>query len=319
MNRFAITSLMSLIALWTFSVSKTDAQGSLIEAYTVQAKKSYDKGDYDAAYRLLSKAVQSLSRDGHMLETLDTATVLNNFGEVCIKKGLLDEAENALQNSIRIKESLLGTKSVHVISGLENLATVYIQRNETDRFPEAEALLNRAIEIRLWKEGKNTTNVANDYFLLGDLNENSNPQKAYEYYEKARKLWTMKFGAFDALIGKCFHHMAHLKAMNRKNAEAVAFYDKALGIYNKHLPATKNNIEELKRMMHEILTSEYDKSINSLLDAQEKYGKNNKDVRLRPYFRQAAAASSRVGKKAEAEFFNKYYRASMKRTGAKKT
>lgn len=317
MTKFSILCLLFFFALNIFCCSAF-AQGSLIEAYTVQAKRSYDKGDYDAAYRLLTKAKDSLRHDGHMLETLDTATVLNNYGEVCIKKGLLDEAEDALQNSIRIKESLLGTKSVHVISGLENLATVYMQRNETDRFPEAEALLNRAIEIRLWKEGKGTLNVANDYFLLGDLNENTNPQKAFEYYEKARKLWTMKFGALDAIIGKCYHHIANLKAISKKNSEAIAYYDKALNIYNKHLPATKSNIEELKRMMHEILNSEYEKAVNSLQDARIRFGENNRDPKLRPYFRQAAASSLRLGKKAEADYFSKIYKASMKRSGSKK-
>lgn len=291
---------IALIVLSLLLVSTSHeclAQDALAEAYVVQGRRAYQRGDYDEAVRLFEKARTSFEAISTNLETLDIAALYNDLGQAYRRTGSFQMAEACLQSSIKLKEKLLGTNSIRVAQSLENLAEVYIDDSENPKYAEAEALLRKAITIRNWKQGKGTVDTANDYLKLGEIYEN----KLYDYdaaiksINTAKSLWSRSFGARDPRIGKCHHYIARSCMKKNSLKEALANYDKAYSIYSKHLPSTKSNIEQLKTELREAIDLEKTEAFNKLTERRNELGQDNKNVALLPDFTRARQAAFRSG------------------------
>lgn len=268
------------------------AQDALTEAYVVQGRQAYARGNYQEAQRLFQEALTALEAQSTNLERLDIAALLNDLAQASRRNGDYTKAETCLKSSISIKEKLLGTNSLKVATSLENLAEVYIEDN---KYPEAEALLRKAITIREWKQGKYTIDTASDYLDLGEvyLTHHQAIDEAIRNINTAKAKWTAKFGSKDPRVGKCWHKLAIAYERKNDRPKALSCFDTALGVYSKSLPGTKENIAKLKLELHELCTDEAGRVYNAYYDKIQ-FGSDKNDPALLPLIRQMLKAYSRL-------------------------
>ena len=122
-------------------------------------------GDLDAAAELMAAGVQVTRAGGDFAED-DLATGLNNAGLLAFYRGRLEDAEDALQEALRLRTGYLAVDAPEVLDTRNNLALV-LQHER--RFDEAEELYRQVLEARRRQLVAGHPNIAQSMFNLGML------------------------------------------------------------------------------------------------------------------------------------------------------
>lgn len=244
------------------------ALDSMAEAYASQANHCYKRGETWRAAILYKQAIQEEEKDDN--DELYIASLHNNLGE-CYRRlakdpgqrsrfeletmgipgapiDYLQLAADELVESLRIKElkATATTDYIYIAIGLENLAAVYAAQN---RLTESEALYRRVIRIRESKEGKDSNNCASAYLGIGDNLSHGHTHlyhEAEQSYLKALSLYRQSVPSSDPILGVCHQKLATLYYKWNKPSEAGSHYDSAFQLYQKNLPHTLMNLNNLK-------------------------------------------------------------------------
>ncbi len=317
-NRIAI--ILVSAAMQIFAAIPGICLDSVGEAYMEQADRASKRGDYKAAKKLLKKASRETSNPYQ--DKLYLGRLYNDLGE-CYRKladdpnytpdpsddeeqglsshrDLIPLAERYLDKSLEIKEGLLGTQSIVLAAGLENLAELYLEDNKLD---ESEALYRKAIGIRQYKAGARNCDSASDYLRLGDICAHVNRHsyaEAIQNYEKAMSLWLTCSKPNEPVIGKCHQQMAMLYSRAGALSKAATQYDAAVSIYTQNLPLTRMNLSYIKKQLPDLPQDVY-------MAAWSEYQNKKATLpprshKLIPYLQNIATAARRFGKTTDVEY-----------------
>src|SRR5271167_2752320 len=117
---FVLLALGLLIFASSASLAQDDDLGSLDQ----RIYKLFAEGKYQEAIPLAEKAIK-IARRVRGPEDPDTATSLNNLGELYWAMGEYAKAEPLLQEALRIRQKVLGPEHSDTAQSLNNLATLY--------------------------------------------------------------------------------------------------------------------------------------------------------------------------------------------------
>lgn len=161
------------------------------------------------------------------------ADMLNVTGEVYMNRGQNDLALENFQKALKIYKTL--KDNAEEASCYSNLGLVYWNTNNQAL---AEEYHIKALNLRKSIFGNKHLEVAASYNDLGLIYNNSDPDKAYNYYEKALEIYTRE--RQQIRVANAYNNMAIIKQNQRIYPEALDFFDQALQIrkkiYNENHP-----------------------------------------------------------------------------------
>ncbi len=147
--------LTVVLLLLAPKVSPADDQADLVAAFD-GANAAYQKADYQKATKQFERALAlALKLRGE--NDVDTATILNNVGEMYRMTGKYAQAESLYQRSLKVREAKLGPNHLDVAQTLSNQGSLYVQMG---KYTQAEPLLLRSLKIREAKTGTDQLLVA---------------------------------------------------------------------------------------------------------------------------------------------------------------
>lgn len=289
---------------------------SVAEAFAMQAKRCFDRGQVAQATRLYQDAINQEVKDEN--DELYVAALRNNLGE-CYRRLALDEkertrydgnlsadecsqrAEDELKVALEKKEEKAGTRTdfLYIAKSLENLASVYLQRS-VPRPTDAEALYRKALSIREDKEGKGSPDCASDFLGLGDaLTAGDQFSEALENYKKALAIYRKSGIPNDPILGACHQRMAIMYYKWNKLAAAGQHYDNAIAIFTKNLPKTSKNLDLFKnRDLPDFPQQAFGQAHQELEEFSQKSPRS--PIVYRTLLKNAIAGAKRLGKQGEA-------------------
>jgi serine/threonine protein kinase/tetratricopeptide (TPR) repeat protein len=188
-------------------------------------------GNYDRAEEM-ERAALVLNRRVTGPQS-QTASWLNDLGQVLWKQGKLAEAEAVGREALDIRRRLFGNVNADVATSINNLASVYRRQR---KLTEAEALIREALEIRQKLFGSEHLEVADSLHnlcvILGDEG------KRAESEATAREMLAMRrrlLGDEDVLVAAALMDVAWAIGFTGKSAEAETLEKEALAIRRKLL------------------------------------------------------------------------------------
>lgn len=116
------------------------AETALEYGQVLKGAKRFDEAV--APLRQASEAFAALH--GKQTYSSYVAVSANDYGHACVEAGLHDEAEVTLKKAIKAFDAYWGPESQHTLNAIHLLSRSYI---EQERFDEADALLNRAMDV----------------------------------------------------------------------------------------------------------------------------------------------------------------------------
>ncbi|MDE5114961.1 MAG: tetratricopeptide repeat protein, partial [Trichodesmium sp. St15_bin1_1] len=134
--------------------STLEATGELIINGTLNEKGQ--QGNYKLNWRQASTKEESLT----------LATELNDKAFELYKQGKYDQAVPLLEQSLKIRQQVLGAEHLSVAESLNNLANLY---NAQRRYREAEPLYREALEMRKNLLGAEHPDIATSLNNLAEL------------------------------------------------------------------------------------------------------------------------------------------------------
>lgn len=151
-----------------------------------------------------SRRALKLTEERTGMDSIYTAAVLNDIGNINLILGDYEAAEPALVRALEIREKKLNRNSPDLAVSLNNLGVVYQYTGDYER---ASALYLRALEINKQYLGANNfeaitnmTNLAHTYLLLGEL-------------DNAESVTLNAAEKIKELLGENNHYLANAEGM----------------------------------------------------------------------------------------------------------
>ncbi len=291
------------------------AQESVAQAFLDEGNRLYVQGDYEAAQRLFQQAKDATTDKN----SLSYATVLNNLGESCwkramtlspgtgvsdadvaaLKKVLFNLAVQNLTESVTKKEARLGSFSLVVARGLENLGEVYMDSYQND---QAEALFRKALSIRLTKQGPGVCDELIDNMRLGDIYADRLPSSAIGFYETALSIASHCYKPEDPMKGLIYEKLASPYYLQGKLTKAGESYDKAVEIYKHNRPSSDAALDRMTTRLKELTNDLY---VSAYRTAQQNSTGDKRILSIK----QLAIACRRAGYSDDANYLDSLVKA----------
>ncbi|MBZ5601981.1 MAG: tetratricopeptide repeat protein [Acidobacteriia bacterium] len=233
------------------------------------------RGQFSEALPALEAARDAATAAGR--QDREVAAVLNNLGSVYDQLGRLRDAESMFQRSLALRRDLAESESQESASTLDNLGAVYLKLGlyakaretleraaafEKDdlhaarvwinlamvdqaehRWPEAEEMLRKALDVRERELGPANRDVAvvlNDLGVL--LQSRKRPAEAEPLLERALSIWQAALGEMHPWVAAGFHNLGVLFMQLGRTQEAEKRLSKALDIAAAVLPMNHPNL-----------------------------------------------------------------------------
>ena len=162
---------------------------------------------------------------------IDVVQVLNHLGDLCKRLGELDGALMYYEESLVIRERLLGEYHPDVAQGVHAVAAVYDLKGD---FEEAERLFQRALLLRRKSLGNKHPDVAqtlnNLAAILDDLNRSG---EAEVFYREALDIYKEVYGDQHPDVALSLNNLAALLDDGGDFESALKLYEEALVITKK--------------------------------------------------------------------------------------
>jgi tetratricopeptide (TPR) repeat protein len=203
--------------------STLEATGELIINGTLNEKGQ--QGSYTLSWREASAKEKSLT----------LATELNEKAIELYKQGKYDEAVPLLEQSLNIRQQVLGAEHPDVAESLNNLALLYSAQG---RYTEAEPLYLQALEM--WKKllGAEHPDVASSLNNLAALYESQGRYtEAEPLFIQALEMYKKLLGAEHPFVPTSLNNLAGLYFSQGRYTEAEPLFIQALDMIKKLLGA----------------------------------------------------------------------------------
>src|SRR5271166_5612502 len=244
MARPLVKSLFVLLALgFLIFASSSLAEDEDLGSLNQRIYKLFAEGKYQEAIPLAEKAVEIATRVLSP-EDPETATSLNNLGELYSNMHQYAKAEALLQEALRIRQKVLGREHPYTAFSLNNLGILY---QAMAKYAKAEPLYQEALRIRrkvLGREHPDTALILNN---LGTL------YQAMVEYPKAETILQEAVRIYQKALGS--EHQD--TAMSLDN---LGMLYQAMGEYGKAEPL----LQEGLRVYRKVSGSEHPDTATSL-------------------------------------------------------
>ncbi len=194
------------------------------------AKVYVDQYRYEEAEPLLSRALVICEAPGR--DQSDLADVLNNLAVICREQNRFDDAERLYRRTLAILESAFGEDHPEFGRILNNLAGVYVDRDDV----EAEKVLARALAVKEKRLGPDHPNVAYTVENLAVVQRNLGRYPESEaLHLRALAIREKTLGTEHPEVGLSLHGLANLLHDQSRYDEAEHLHTRALTIWEKAL------------------------------------------------------------------------------------
>lgn len=198
-----------------------------------EANKLSESGQYNQALPLLERAL--LIREKQFGDDADTATALNNLGELYLNAGEYAKTLPILQRGLAIREKIIGAEDPDTANSLSNLGAFYYY---TGDYANTELLWKQALAIREKSLGPGhpatATSVNNLAFLYETKGDFTN---AEALYQRALAINESVLGAEHPTTATALMNLANIYKVKGDYPKATPLLQRALGIYEKTLGA----------------------------------------------------------------------------------
>lgn len=161
-------------------------------------------------------------------ESVETATLRNNFGLICSELGKFDDAESLYRQSLAVREKVLGPNHVDVAQTLNNLGSLYRQ---TNRQAQAIGLFERSLAIREARYGPNHAQVSQSLNQLGSVYQDlGQTERAEAYFLRALQIGETSLGPRHLETAASLNNLGLLYAQTGQPGKAVTYYERSLKI-----------------------------------------------------------------------------------------
>ena len=214
-------------------------------------------GDFDSVRRLYSKALNLYNSILHTdYETL--ASVYAGLGQC-------DKAIDSLDQILPVAAFMHDASDTYYPSLLSHKGSLLIR---THREKESVTVLKEALDLTVQAKGEYCLMAVEIYRNLASacaiLKEDV---RAWEYIEKNIDVIKKVWGEEHLLLGDAFslyaifhNHMGH-------TVEAIGFYRKALGIYQKWLPQDHEKVKQTKATISDLLSQFRNSVVDDVFDS----------------------------------------------------
>jgi len=210
-----------------------------LKALDSQFMDLYRQGKYTEAIPLAEK-LNLMAEKTFGIDSVETATMLNNLAEVYRAAGRYADAEPAYKRSLGITEAKLGKDHPYVANILNNLASTY---EATGRYAEAEPLYKRSLEIREARLGKDHLDVAQSLNNLAGLYyAAARYDQAEPLYKRSLEIRETKLGKDHPSVATALNNLATLYRDTARYDQAEPLYVRALEINVKALGEDHPNV-----------------------------------------------------------------------------
>jgi serine/threonine-protein kinase len=192
------------------------------------------RGEQVTAREVLDRGNERISRDLQDQPEL-RATLMNTMGQVYGNLGLFEPARRLTEESLAIRERILGKDHLLVAESLQNLAVL---RRAMGENAAAESLLREALEIRRRHGATETGDYAkalND--LAGLLEEKGDLDAAEKLFRESLALKIKLFGNEHEDVARGLNNLGHLLHGKKEYTSAERYYQQALAMRRKLLGA----------------------------------------------------------------------------------
>ena len=191
---------------------------------------NYRNGKYDTAKKLAEETLVRLNRRG--TATRETVSLENDLGLIAEARGDFKMAIERYRNALRDGEKIWPDGHGNLASIINNLGLAYFKAGGTYT---AIPLLSRAVEMKERLEGSNSYSLYLPLVNLGAAyKDGGDREKARAALERAHGICVKKLGADSAQLPGVYFHLADLRELEGKNAEAKIGYEEALRILRLH-------------------------------------------------------------------------------------
>lgn len=196
------------------------------------AKVYIDQCRFEQAELLLIRARRICENSLEPADRSSLAEVLTNLGVVCREEGRYDEAEVAYRRALAILEDALGDDHPDLARPLNNLAGVYLDRDDI----QARNVLARSLAIKEKTLGPDHPNVAYSVENLAIVYRNlGNYAQAESLHMRALAIREKTLGPDHPDTALSLHGLANVYRDQARYDEAEALHLRALAIWDKSL------------------------------------------------------------------------------------
>jgi tetratricopeptide (TPR) repeat protein len=308
---FVLLALGLLIFVSSPSLAQDDDLGSLNQ----RIYKLFAEGKYQEAIPLAEKAVEIATRLRGP-EDPETATSLNNLGQLYFNVYQYTKALALLQEALRIRQKVLGKEHPYTAFSLNNLAELYQAMTE---YAKAEPLYQEALRIRqkvLGSEHPDTAETLNNlgtlYQAMGRYRE-AEPllQEALQTYRKVSGPEHQDTAMSLGNLGSLYQAMSQYGKAEPLLQEALRIYRKALGTEHPRTATSLNNLamlylamgayakaeplyQEALRIYEKVLGSEHPYTATGLDNLGELYSRMGEYPKAEPLLQEALRIKQKV-------------------------
>jgi serine/threonine protein kinase/tetratricopeptide (TPR) repeat protein len=226
------------------------------------------RGNSITARELLDRGAK---RIGTELEDqpLLRARLMGTMGDVYGKLGLYDQAVALEEDTLRLRESELGSNDPEVATSLNALGNLY---RKQARFELAEKTITRALAIRKAVFGQQHPAYAESLNHLAEVEYiMGRPDEAEIHYRQAISIFQRGAEENPASLANSLHHLGWLLGNQGQFDEAETVLLQALDLRQKVLGADHYNVAETMALLAEFYrnSGRYEEAENLMLSALE--------------------------------------------------
>ena len=207
-----------------------DSSEKIIEQLKLKANELEDSSDWANAETLRIK-ILSLTKQRYGLDHPDTATAINNLGELYQSFGQYEKAESLYKESLEIRKKVFGKDNREVAISFTNLGILYLYLG---KLKKAETYLEQSLEIikdvyGLDHRDTATTieNLAVLYLELGKV------KKAEPLYKQSLEIRKKLFGLEHRDTAISLNNIANFFLKIGEPKKAETYFEQSLEIYKR--------------------------------------------------------------------------------------
>jgi tetratricopeptide (TPR) repeat protein len=207
---------------------------------TFAADIAFIKQDYEKAeeYQL---RVLGIIRSARRFDDLQVAVILDQLGYIYVAQELYEEAESRLQESLQLREKILGESHLQIVLSLNKLASLAVHQ---ERPIVAESLLKRSLDIAREVSGPRHANSATMLANLADLYLR---EAAWQRFDDARLqfeqvvfLLKQNYRQDHPYVQQAIRNLTALDAERGNDVEQERMYDELVRVFSKHYVTVKS-------------------------------------------------------------------------------
>jgi tetratricopeptide (TPR) repeat protein len=197
-----------------------------------------DRGEWSKAASLLNRALTASEKSNP--ESVDTATILTNLGEVECARLSYRRSEARLLRALAIREKLLGPNDPVLAFTMSSLGLL---RRLQKRYAEAEGYYRRALTILEQTEGVEHPHFATLINNFAALNfDQRRYSEAASLLAKAAGLWEKAFGPYHPNLAISLENLADCYRELRDFERAEPLYLRSLAILERNFGSENRRV-----------------------------------------------------------------------------